>query len=76
MRHAVNLDSINYYKKNRYGLADQSIESLEALFDCVLDSIVIINETGIIESVNPAVEKTFGYTQEEVIGQNVKMLKC
>jgi PAS domain S-box-containing protein len=49
-------------------------ERLHALFDNVIDSVIVINEQGIIEQANPATEQIFGYTPEEVIGQNVSML--
>lgn len=37
-------------------------------------SIFTIDERGIIEFANPAALSAFGYTQEELIGQNVKLL--
>jgi len=47
---------------------------LRAIVETAVDGIVVINERGIIESVNPAVTKMFGYTPEQLLGQNVKML--
>ena len=47
---------------------------LEAILETAVDVIITIDERGIVESVNPALEKVFGYTPEEVLGQNVKML--
>ena len=47
---------------------------LRAIVDTAVDGIVVINERGIIESVNPAVTKMFGYTPDQLLGQNVKML--
>ena len=44
------------------------------LLDAAIDGIVVINEQGIIERVNPAVEALFGFTADELIGQNVKIL--
>jgi diguanylate cyclase (GGDEF)-like protein/PAS domain S-box-containing protein len=49
-------------------------ERLHALFDNVIDSVIVINEKGLIEQANPATEQIFGYTPEELIGQNVSML--
>ncbi|MPZ76272.1 MAG: PAS domain S-box protein [Deltaproteobacteria bacterium] len=47
---------------------------LKAIVETAVDGIVTIDEYGIIASVNPAVEKMFGYTAREVIGRNVSML--
>ena len=47
---------------------------LEAIFNTVIDGIITINRRGLIESINPAAANLFGYTSEEVIGNNVKML--
>ncbi|MDF3820895.1 PAS domain S-box protein [Leptospira sp. 96542] len=38
------------------------------------DSIIITNEEGAVQFFNKAAENSFGYTQEEVIGQNVNIL--
>ena len=38
------------------------------------DAIVIIDETGTIDTVNPAAERLFGYSGAELVGQNVKIL--
>ena len=47
---------------------------LSAVIDNIIDGIITIDDNGAIESVNPAARNIFGYTDEEVIGQNVKML--
>lgn len=47
---------------------------LTALVEGAVDSIIVINGEGIIESVNPAVEKMFGYPAQALIGRNVKLL--
>jgi PAS domain S-box-containing protein len=40
----------------------------------LFDGIIIIDEHGIIETVNPAAESIFGYSAKEIIGKNVKIL--
>ena len=45
-----------------------------AILDAAVDAIITIDEVGIVESMNPAAEKLFGYSSSEVIGNNVKML--
>jgi len=40
----------------------------------VVDALITISDRGIIESVNPATQRIFGHTEEELIGRNVSML--
>ncbi len=47
---------------------------LEAVINTASDGIITINVKGLIESINPAALKLFGYNTEEVIGENIKML--
>ncbi|QPJ66686.1 MAG: PAS domain S-box protein [Candidatus Nitrohelix vancouverensis] len=47
---------------------------LHTLVDNVVDSVITINQQGIVQSFNPASERLFGYSVEEVVGQNVKIL--
>ena len=47
---------------------------LRAIFDTAVDGIIIIDDRGCIESFNPAAQRLFGYTVEEVRGKNVKVL--
>ncbi len=46
----------------------------KALLNSAVDAIITIDSGGIIQSVNPATERIFGYGPEELIGQNVKLL--
>jgi PAS domain S-box-containing protein len=47
---------------------------MQAILNTATDAIVTIDYSGIIQSVNPATERLFGYASAELIGQNVKML--
>jgi PAS domain S-box-containing protein len=47
---------------------------LRSVVDTTIDGIVIIDDRGIIQSFNQAAERTFGYSQGEVLGMNVSML--
>jgi PAS domain S-box-containing protein len=47
---------------------------LKALVDTAVDGVIMIDSRERIEMFNPACEKLFGYSAEEVIGQNVGML--
>lgn len=60
------------------GQADEGLQESQARLSGILenavDSIITINERGVIESCNPATERVFGYSTAEMIGQNIKML--
>jgi len=49
-------------------------ERLQAIHNAVLDSIVTIDQHGIIQNCNAALEQVFGYTSAELLGQNVSKL--
>ena len=51
-----------------------SEEQARAVTDNVADGIVISDEAGIIESINPAVTDIFGFTKEELLGRSVNKL--
>ena len=42
--------------------------------DTAVDSIVVINESGIIRCFNPAAERLFGYGEDEAVGVHVDLL--
>ncbi len=54
-------------------LADRETR-LRAIFENVDDGIVVTDDTGAIESVNPGAERIFGYRAEDVVGNNIRML--
>ncbi len=51
-----------------------SEERLRAIVDTAVDAIIVSDDRGIIESVNPAAEQMFGCTQSDLVGGNVSML--
>jgi PAS domain S-box-containing protein len=47
---------------------------LEAILESAVDAIITIDGAGMIETVNPAAERLFGYDRAEFIGRNVNFL--
>ncbi len=69
----VTLVDINERRK-----AEQALRASEARIHAVLDgaadSIVTIDETGVIKSVNKSAEEMFGYSVKELLGADIAML--
>ncbi|MDP3803521.1 sensor histidine kinase [Brevundimonas sp.] len=47
---------------------------LQSILATIPDAMIVITERGIMQSFSDAAERLFGWTPEEVIGQNVRML--
>lgn len=47
---------------------------LNAIIENAIDGIITIDDKGIIEHINPAALKLFGFSKEEMIGNNISML--
>jgi two-component system, LuxR family, sensor kinase FixL len=54
--------------------AQRSEARLQAILTAAPDPIVSIDRRGVVIDANPATEKLFGYTADEVLGQNVSLL--
>jgi PAS domain S-box-containing protein len=54
--------------------ADEVQANFTAIVDAVMDGIITIDERGTIEFVNRATLVIFGYTKDELVGQNVMLL--
>lgn len=55
-------------------LARPTIPHLRSLMDAIPDPVIITDGDGQIKFVNPAVESFFGYSRDQLIGQNVDIL--
>ena len=53
-------------------MAESSL--LRAVTETVIDGLITIDARGVINSFNPAAEKILGYSPDEVIGKNIRML--
>jgi PAS domain S-box-containing protein len=47
---------------------------LQAMFDNMLEGVIVTDENGVIESANPAALAIFGYRDEQLLGKNVTLL--
>src|SRR5215813_9899175 len=52
----------------------ESAGRMRALIETAVDGAILIDARGVVLMFNPACEKLFGYSADEVIGKNVKML--
>lgn len=52
----------------------ESEERARTIIETAADAIVTLGEDSTILSANPATERTFGYTAEELVGQQIYLL--
>ena len=55
-------------------LLHEAKEYTDSILRTILDGIVIIDECGLIQSVNPSAGQVFGYAADEMTGKDVSML--
>jgi two-component system, LuxR family, sensor kinase FixL len=58
----------------RSSLKNSDDSLYRAVVDTAVDAIVVIDRDGAIRSANQATERLFGYTADELVGNNVNML--
>ncbi len=58
----------------RLGIPSVEAELLAATLDAAVEAIVVIEQGGTIVRVNPATERLFGYTSQELVGAPVHQL--
>ena len=71
--HLTYLYDITERKQAEQALLENE-ERIRAIVDNVVDGIITIDDSGIIISINHAAERIFGYSEGELIGQNVSLL--
>ncbi|MBT4964794.1 MAG: PAS domain S-box protein [Alphaproteobacteria bacterium] len=52
----------------------RSEERISAIVENAVDGIITIDNRGIVDSINPAAEKIFGYSASQIIGSSISML--
>ena len=52
----------------------EEVKLLNAIINTAIDGIITIDDRGLIESINPAALKLFGYEEHEVTGRNISVL--
>jgi len=55
-------------------LLEQKESEKREILSAIIDAIIIITSKGIILSINAATEKMFGYSETELLGENIKLL--
>lgn len=65
---------ISFHRRPDTASQHDSARQLSAIVDNAIDTIISISTDGSIRSANAATERVFGYSRDELIGQNVSML--
>src|SRR5260370_16632706 len=64
-----------YVERKRAEVALQESEKrMRSVLDNVSDGLVTLDPAGVIDSINPAVSRLFGYDEKELVGQKVDAL--
>lgn len=61
-------------RKEAERAAHENAERLRAVVGTAVDGIITVGEDGVIETVNPAMERIFGYRAEKLVGQHVSLV--
>ncbi|MEL6588527.1 MAG: PAS domain S-box protein [Bacteroidota bacterium] len=69
----VHLVDVSRQLRSEQELQESKIR-LSSIIETAVDGIITISTEGIIETINPAAARLFGYTPEEVIGRNINIL--
>ncbi len=73
MRAVGTFTDITARKRAEDALRDSEMR-IRTLVENIIDGIITINEAGTIEAINPAVERIFGYSRDDLVGENVRII--
>ncbi|MDA1258044.1 MAG: PAS domain S-box protein [Chloroflexi bacterium] len=65
---------MNDDRERKDGSQPDSEARYAAVLQTMVDAVITIDESGVVLSGNPAVERIFGYRPDQVIGKNISML--
>ena len=72
---ATQVTVVDVGERKRAELAEkESADRVRATLENVADGVVTIDENGTVESFNPSAERIFGFSEDEIVGQNIKCL--
>jgi diguanylate cyclase (GGDEF)-like protein/PAS domain S-box-containing protein len=69
----VEVQNITEYKRASEAVRDRE-HRIKSILNTVTEGILTFNTDGLIETFNPAAEKIFGYSTQEILGQHVEVL--
>lgn len=72
--HYVGIQNDVTYRIKMETLLSKSEAKLRAILNNIADAVLISDEHGVIELLNPAAEKTFGFAAGELTGKNIREL--
>jgi len=72
------MHDLNYILEDHVRTRTRELERAEirqrTVLNTMVDALITIDEEGQVNSFNPAAEQMFGYTADEIIGNNIKIL--
>jgi len=68
------IDEQNEYRRKAHLTLEASEIRNKTMMNTLVDSLILINNIGIIENINASACKLFGYAKLEVLGKNIKIL--
>lgn len=63
-----------FYYRRLFLREEESESRMRAIVETAVDGIITIDCRGIVQAFNPSAERLFGWSADEVIGHNIKML--